>query len=113
MPIHGLVRSPQRSKTIDAVRGRQLRRPYSLRAGSTTAAMVGSRPDVGAALSARLADKAGLKIGEPDLVWPLVDDVAAQDDVVAGIVQAEEDDETTNTGRAHLAQRDLHRAAIR
>lgn len=44
MPIHGLVRSPQRSKTIDAVGGRQLRQTYSLRAGRTTAAMVGSLP---------------------------------------------------------------------
>jgi hypothetical protein len=31
---------------------------------------------------------------------------------VAGVAQAE-DDETTNAGRAHFTQRDLHRAAIR
>lgn len=71
-----------------------------------------TRPDIGAALPTRLADEARLEIGEPDLVRPLVDNIAAQDDVVAGIVQTE-DDETTNTGRAHLSQRDLHRAAIR
>lgn len=75
--------------------------------------MVGSLPGLtfGATLPTRLADEARLKIGEPDLVRPLVDDVAAQDDVVACVVQAE-DDETTNTGGAHLAQRDLHGAAI-
>src|SRR3954453_20556829 len=71
-----------------------------------------ARPDVGTTPSTRLADEAGFEIGEPDLISPLVDDVPTEDDVVAGVVQAE-DDETTNAGRAHLAQRDLHRAAIR
>jgi hypothetical protein len=69
-------------------------------------------PDVGTTLSTRLADEAGFEIGEPDLICPLVDDVAAEDHVVAGVVQAE-DDETTNAGRAHLAQRDLDGAAVR
>lgn len=87
MPIQGLVRSPQKSRTIDTVTGRQLTGPYSLRAGSTPAATVGSLPGLTSApaLSACLADEARLEIGGPYLVRLLVDDiddVAAQDDVV-------------------------------
>ncbi|MGY3360529.1 hypothetical protein ACVWZK_007192 [Bradyrhizobium sp. GM0.4] len=88
MPIHGLVRSPQRSKTIDVVRSRQLRRPYTLFVpAARQRATVGSPPGLTSApaLSACLADEARLEIGGPYLVRLLVDDiddVAAQDDVV-------------------------------
>ncbi|MGY4597713.1 hypothetical protein ACVWXL_005459 [Bradyrhizobium sp. GM22.5] len=119
MPIHGLVRSPQRSKTIDAVRSRQLRRPYTLFVpAARQRATVGSPPGLTSApaLSACLADEARLEIrralprqatgrrhrrrrGPGRRCW-------------LGVVQTE-DDETTNAGRAHLAQRDLHRAPAR
>lgn len=78
MPIQGLVRSPQKSRTIDTVTGRQLTGPYSLRAGSTPAATVGSLPGLTAPrLPACLADEARLKIAEPDFVWPLARPFAA------------------------------------
>ena len=76
--------------------------------------MPGTLPGLTLAPSFRhvLADEPGFEIGETDLVRPVVDEFAAQDKVVASIVQPE-DNETTNTGRAHLAEGDLHGAAIR
>lgn len=119
MPIHGLVRSPQRSKTIDAVRSRQLRRPYTLfvpAARQRATVRLAAWPDVGARAfrmpcrRSAARDRRALprqatgrrhrrRRGPGRRCW-------------IGVVQTE-DDETTNAGRAHLAQRDLHRAPAR
>lgn len=100
MPIHGLVRSPQRSKTIDVVRGRQLRRTYSLRAGSTTAAMVGSLPGLTSAprFPHALQTKRGSRSESLTSSGHWSTTPRPRMTFVAGIVQAE-DDETKNTSR--------------
>jgi hypothetical protein len=62
------------------------------------------RPDIGAFGAARLAGKAGLDVGQPDIIGPLV---AADRDVMAALVIRTIDQETANAGRAHFSEGDL------
>jgi hypothetical protein len=65
------------------------------------------RPDVSASLAAAFADEAGLNIGEPDVVRPLV---RADRDRVAAVIVRAIDQDAAHAGLAHLGERDLSRA---
>ena len=62
------------------------------------------RPDVGASLAAGLANEPCFKIGEPDVIGPLV--CADRDRVAAMMVRAIDQDSAHASG-AHLGEGDL------
>src|ERR1700730_16995744 len=73
--------------------------------GST---IIKQRPDVSASMSAYLAHKPRLQIGQPEMIRPLI---RADRDRVAALVVRAVDQEAAQAGVAHLGEGDLLRAS--